>query len=163
MRIDVSTLIVALLSSSVLGVLMKLVGEAIAFKRNRKAQKEDNAESSCACQTAEALQKLQTHICDIDQIIIQRTDLMNSSFNVINTNMETLCACLKEFLRDYIMNNANQYLNEGHVTKDQYNSMLALHEAYHKLHGNGILDEYIKNIKLLWEHQIEVNRIDQID
>ena len=114
-------IIIALVSGSLGAALVKIIGDSLAFRRERKAKKEDNSEKDIETR----LEKIET-----------KTDAQSEA--------------LKFILYDRIRFVALSYIEEGEVDFDDRRILNDMHRSYHVgLNGNGDLDELMKQVNKL--------------
>lgn len=113
--------LIALLSGGVGAAIVKLIGDRAAFRRERKAAKEDKA----ALDFEDRLKSIET-----------KTDAQSEA--------------LKFLLYDRVRYLGQAYIKEGCVDFDDRRILCAMHVAYHNgLGGNGDLDNLMQEVNKL--------------
>ena len=114
--------ILALLSGGAIGAaLVKVIGESLAFRRERKAKKED------------------TKRIDIEEWKKE-----------VDKKLEALCEAEKLNMFDRIRHIGQAYIAEGEVDIDDRRLLNDMHRSYHSgLGGNGDLDVLMKEVNEL--------------
>lgn len=111
-------IIVALISGGVGAALIKIIGDSLSWRRERKAKKEDR-ESLNISNRLESIEK--------------KTDLQSEA--------------LRYMLYDRIRYLGLAYIDEGEISFDDRKILRDMHKSYHYgLHGNGDLDNLMNAI-----------------
>lgn len=125
-------ILLALLGGGVAVTIVEAVKEAIAWHRNRKAQKEDRAEDKADMKTEERIKALEVDVSDIKKMM---ASLVESQKNVLFDRIQYLC---------------RRYISEGEIDFDDRRGLNALHHSYHDgLGGNGDLDALMDSARAL--------------
>ena len=125
-------ILLALLGGGVAVTIVEAVKEAIAWHRNRKAQKEDRAEDKADMKTEERIKALEVDVSDIKKMM---ASLVESQKNVLFDRIQYLC---------------RRYISEGEIDFDDLRELNALHHSYHDgLGGNGDLDALMDSARAL--------------
>lgn len=125
---------VAVLGGGAAVAIIEGIKEAIAWHRNRKAQKEDKAEEKAdTTKDMDArLTALETEISDLKQMTAA---LVEGQKNVLFDRIQFLC---------------RKYISEGEIDFDNRRGLNALHHSYHDgLGGNGDLDDLMNQARAL--------------
>ena len=105
-----------LLSGSVFVAIIETIRESIAFKRRRKAEKEDRAEAKADAEQAETEKKLQE----------------------LENKVAAVAEGVKLMLLDRIIHLGQGYIDKGEITYDERHRFRQMHDCYHDgLNGNG--------------------------
>lgn len=125
-------ILLAILGGGVAVAIIEAVKEAIAWRRNRKASKEDRAEEKKEKQFEERLTGLEEEVSDMKKMMAA---LVDSQKNVLFDRIQYLC---------------RRYIADGEVDFDNLRGVNALHNSYHNgLGGNGDLDALMKQVQSL--------------
>lgn len=118
-------IIIAVLSGGIGAGVLKLIGDRLAWKRERKAKKEDRAEQN----TEEIIQNLKADVMELKIVL------------------EALKEAQKYISYDRIRFLALSYIKEGEIDFDDRRILKDMHKSYHYgLNGNGDLDNLMKKI-----------------
>ena len=124
--------LLAAISGGVAAALIKLFGDGLSWRRNRKAQKEDKAEQ----RKEDAEKQAALHTEERLQTIEEKTDAQSEA--------------LRYILYDRIRYLARAYIAEGEVDFDDRRILNQMHRAYHDgLGGNGDLDGLMTEVNKL--------------
>ena len=105
-----------LLSGGVFVAIIETIRESIAFKRRRKAEKEDRAEAKADAEQAETEKKLQE----------------------LENKVAAVAEGVKLMLLDRIIHLGQGYIDKGEITYDERHRFHQMHDCYHDgLNGNG--------------------------
>jgi len=125
-------ILLAILGGGVAVAIIEAVKEAIAWRRNRKAVKEDRVEEKKEKQFEERLTGLEEEVSDMKKMMAA---LVDSQKNVLFDRIQYLC---------------RRYIADGEVDFDNLRGVNALHNSYHNgLGGNGDLDALMKQVQSL--------------
>lgn len=125
-------ILLALLGGGVAVAVIEAIKEALAWRRNRKAQKEDRAEDKADMKTEERIKALEVDVSDIKKMM---ASLVESQKNVLFDRIQYLC---------------RRYISEGEIDFDDRRGLNALHHSYHDgLGGNGDLDALMDSARAL--------------
>lgn len=125
-------ILLALLGGGVAVAVIEAIKEALAWRRNRKAQKEDRAEDKADMKTEERIKALEGDVSDIKKMM---ASLVESQKNVLFDRIQYLC---------------RRYISEGEIDFDDRRGLNALHHSYHDgLGGNGDLDALMDSARAL--------------
>lgn len=125
-------ILLALLGGGVAVAVVEAIKEALAWRRNRKAQKEDRAEEKADMKTEERIKALEVDVSDIKKMM---ASLVESQKNVLFDRIQYLC---------------RRYISEGEIDFDDRRGLNALHHSYHDgLGGNGDLDALMDSARAL--------------
>ena len=123
---------VAVLSGGATVAIIDGIKEAIAWHRNRKAQKEDRAEDKEEKKIEDRIASLET---DVGEIKGLTSALVDSQKNLLFDRVKCLCRA---------------YIAEGEIDFDDLRGLNALHHSYHdRLGGNGDLDALMDQARKL--------------
>ena len=115
--------LLSLLGGGVIGgatvAIIEGVKEALAWRRNRKAQKEDRAEEKA------------------DKKIEERIEKLEEGQTGMQISIQTMVECQRYILYDRIRYLSLKYLAEGEIDIDDKTNLHNLHTAYEKTGGNG--------------------------
>lgn len=121
-------------SAGVIVAIVEGVKEAIAWKRNRKAQLEDRADES---------------VHDIEELKHSVSELVESQKKIKEVVDELLVASRLNML-DRIQHLGLSYIAKGEVTYEQRRFLHEMHDSYHNgLHGNGDADLIMEAVDAL--------------
>ncbi len=128
----IKDILIAVVSGGVGAAVVKLIGDGLAWKRNRKAviedraeQKKDDAEKLAALNTEERLKTIEA-----------KTDAQSEA--------------LKFILYDRIRYLALAYIADGEIDFDDRRILNDMHRSYHNgLNGNGDLDTLMAEVNRL--------------
>lgn len=125
-------ILLAILGGGVSVAVIEAIKEALAWRRNRKAQKEDRAEDKADMKTEERIKALEVDVSDIKKMM---ASLVESQKNVLFNRIQYLC---------------RRYISEGEIDFDDRRGLNALHHSYHYgLGGNGDLDALMDSVRAL--------------
>lgn len=125
-------ILLALLGGGVAVAVIEAIKEALAWRRNRKAQKEDRAEDKADMKTEERIKALEVDVSDIKKMM---ASLVESQKNALFDRIQYLC---------------RRYISEGEIDFDDRRGLNALHHSYHDgLGGNGDLDALMDSARAL--------------
>lgn len=125
-------ILLAILGGGVAVAIIEAVKEAIAWRRNRKAVKEDRVEEKKEKRFEERLTGLEEEVSDMKKMMAA---LVDSQKNVLFDRIQYLC---------------RRYIADGEVDFDNLRGVNALHNSYHNgLGGNGDLDALMKQVQSL--------------
>ena len=126
------SLLIALVSGGVGAAVVKLIGDGIAWKRTRKAEKEDRAEAR------------------EDEARKQEALNIEERLKVIEKKTDTQSEALKFILYDRIRYLALAYIADGEIDFDDRRILNEMHRSYHEgLYGNGDLDHLMGEVNRL--------------
>ena len=115
------TILIAVLSSSALAALIGGFFEALRFRRERKAKKEDVAELN-----------------------------IEDRLGKIENQTQAQCEALKYIMYDRIRFLGQEYITEGKIDFDDRRILNEMHDSYHnRLGGNGDLDNLMRDVNAL--------------
>lgn len=120
----VSEIVLCLLSGGFAAAVVKAVESLVTWKLNRKAAKEDKAEAK-----KENADKVQSE--EIERI---------------KKSIDALKAANKVILHDRIKFLARSYINAEHISFDDRQDLIDMHEVYHSNGGNGNLDKLMEEV-----------------
>ena len=125
----IKDILIALVSGGVGAAVIKLIGDGLLWKINRKAAKEDRAEQKK--EDAEKLAALQTE----------------ERLKTIEAKTDAQSEALKFILYDRIRYLALAYIADGEIDFDDRRILHDMHRSYHSgLHGNGDLDILMNDV-----------------
>lgn len=125
-------ILLAILGGGVAVAIIEAVKEAIAWRRNRKAAKEDRVEEKKEKQFEERLTGLEEEVSDMKKMMAA---LVDSQKNILFDRIQYLC---------------RRYIADGEIDFDNLRGLNALHNSYHNgLDGNGDLDALMKQVHSL--------------
>lgn len=125
-------ILIAVLSGGVAAAIFKLLGDKLAWRRERKAAKEDRAEQKCENEK----RKAELHINQRLKVIEDKTDAQSKALTFI--------------LYDRIRYLGQAYIAEGSVDFDDRRILNEMHKSYHAgLGGNGDLDVLMRDVNNL--------------
>lgn len=125
----IKDILIALVSGGVGAAVIKLIGDGLLWKRNRKAAKEDRAEQKK--EDAEKRAALQTE----------------ERLKTIEAKTDAQSEALKFILYDRIRYLALAYIADGEIDFDDRRILHDMHRSYHSgLHGNGDLDILMNDV-----------------
>lgn len=125
----IKDILIALVSGGVGAAVIKLIGDGLLWKRNRKAAKEDRAEQKK--EDAEKRAALQTE----------------ERLKTIEAKTDAQSEALKYILYDRIRYLALAYIADGEIDFDDRRILHDMHRSYHSgLHGNGDLDILMNDV-----------------
>ena len=125
----IKDILIALVSGGVGAAVIKLIGDGLLWKRNRKAEKEDRAEQKK--EDAEKRAALQ----------------MEERLKTIESKTDAQSEALKFILYDRIRYLALAYIADGEIDFDDRRILHDMHRSYHSgLHGNGDLDILMNDV-----------------
>jgi len=125
---------VAVLGGGAAVAIIEGIKEAIAWHRNRKAQKEDRAEEK-ADTTKDMDERLSKMESEISEMKRMTAALVEGQKNVLFDRIQFLC---------------RKYISDGEIDFDNLRGLNALHHSYHDgLGGNGDLDALMKQAREL--------------
>ena len=128
----IKTIFLALLSGGIGAAVVKLIGDGVAWKRERKAVKEDKAE-----QKQEELKK---------QAVLHTEERLKA----IEDKTDAQSEALKYILYDRIRYLALAYIADGEIDFDDRRILNEMHRSYHDgLNGNGDLDTLMAEVNRL--------------
>ena len=126
------SLLLAVVSGGVAAAAIKVFGDGLLWRRNRKAQKEDKAEQ----RKEDAEKQAALHTEDRLQAIEEKTDAQSEALMYI--------------LFDRIRYLARAYIADGAVDFDDRRILNGMHRSYHVgLGGNGDLDQLMAEVNKL--------------
>ena len=125
----IKDILIAIVSGGVGAAVIKLIGDGLLWKRNRKAAKEDRAEQKK--EDAEKRAALQTE----------------ERLKTIEAKTDAQSEALKFILYDRIRYLALAYIADGEIDFDDRRILHDMHRSYHSgLHGNGDLDILMNDV-----------------
>ena len=125
-------ILIAVLSGGVVVAVIEGVKEAFAWRRNRKAQKEDRAEEKEDKKIEDRISSLEADVKDIKGLV---SALAESQKNILYDRVKYLC---------------REYIADGEIDFDDLVGLNALHHSYHfGLGGNGDLDALMEQARKL--------------
>lgn len=128
----IKDILIAVVSGGVGAAVIKLIGDGLAWKRNRKAVKEDKAEQK----KEDAKKQAALHTEERLKTIETKTDAQSEA--------------LKYILYDRIRYLGQAYIAEGEVDFDDRRILNDMHRSYHNgLCGNGDLDALMAEVNRL--------------
>lgn len=128
----IKTLLLTILSGGIGAAVVKLIGDGISWKRERKAAKEDKAEQ----RQEEAEKQAALHTEERLKVIEEKTDAQSEA--------------LKFILYDRIRYLALAYIADGQIDFDDRRILKDMHRSYHHgLGGNGDLDLLMSEVDRL--------------
>lgn len=128
----ISTIVIAILSGGVAVAIVEGIKEAIVWKRNRKANKEDRAEQK----KEEAEERSYSE--------------MKTRLNTIESHVAAQGEALKFILFDRIRFLGQAYIAEEEIDYDDRRILNDMHRSYHNgLGGNGDLDILMNEVNKL--------------
>ena len=127
-----------LLTSSVIVSLISLTGSVMLYKMNRKAALEDRHDE--IKRNVEALQL--------------SLDKLSADYVALNKRIEDLASMIQDLkesqrimMHNDILNRIKHAMQEGHITLEERNTIISMHDTYHnKLGGNGQLDAAMSDL-----------------
>lgn len=146
---DLQTIIVCILSSTLAATIVTSIKELILWRLNRKAKIEDNSQES---QTSELKKILSDHQESLEKIVNSIVDLEKK----LSLSLEND----KIILKDKIKYLVSKYVEVGEITLDEKQAINHMWSIYHyDLKGNGDLDDFIEmleEVKIVNHHTIPV-------
>ncbi len=146
---ELETIIVCILSSTVAATIVTSIKELILWRLNRKAKIEDNSQES---QNAELKQILSDHQESLEKLVKSIEDLEKK----LSLSLENDKIILKDKIKYLIL----KYADVGEITLDEKQAINHMWHIYHfDLHGNGDLDdlmEMLESIKIVNHHILPV-------
>ena len=110
----------SLLSGGVFVAIIEIVKESIAFRRKRKAEKEDRAEAKVEAAEEQKQRENDERLKDLEE------------------KVAAVAEGVKLMLLDRIIYLGQGYINKGEITYDERHRFHQMHDCYHDgLHGNG--------------------------
>lgn len=124
--------LIAVVSGGVGAAVIKLIGDGLIWRRNRKAEKEDRAEQKK--EDADKQEALQTE----------------KRLEAIEAKTDAQSAALKYILYDRIRYLGQAYIADGEIDFDDRRILNDMHHSYHfGLCGNGDLDTLMAEVNRL--------------
>lgn len=127
-------IVLAILGGGAAVAIIEGIREAVAWHRNRKAQKEDKAEEKA----------------DTSAELDRRLTALEAEFSDMKRMIQNLVTSQKNLLFDRIQYMCRKYISDGEIDFDDLRGLNALHSSYHDgLGGNGDLDALMKQAREL--------------
>ena len=124
--------LLVLVSGSVGAIIVRLVGDRIAWKRDRKTQKQDRAEE----------QKRKNK--ELEAVRAEER------LTAIEAKTDAQSEALKFLLYDRIRHLGRVYISDGEIDFDDRRILNDMHSSYHNgLGGNGDLDVLMRDVNAL--------------
>ena len=146
---DLQTIIVCILSSTLAATIVTSIKELILWRLNRKAKIEDNSQES---QNAELKKILSDHQESLEKIVNSIVDLEKK----LSLSLENDKIILKDKIKYLVM----KYVEVGEITLDEKQAINHMWSIYHyDLKGNGDLDDFmgmLEEVKIVNHHTIPV-------
>lgn len=135
----IKTVLIAIISGGVGAAIVKLIGDGIAWRRNRKAAKEDRAEDRKEEAERRAAKNLE-----------ERMGRLEAQNNAQSKSLNALSEALKFMLYDRIRYLGQAYIAAGEIDFDDRRVLNDMHRSYHNgLGGNGDLDTLMAEVNSL--------------
>ena len=126
------SLLLAVVSGGVAAAAIKVFGDGLLWRRNRKAQKEDKAEQKKEDAEKQAALHTEDRLRTIEEMMAAQSE------------------ALRYILYDRIRHLAQAYIAERYVDFDDRRILNAMHRSYHDgLGGNGDLDALMDQVNKL--------------
>lgn len=146
---DLQTIIVCILSSTLAATIVTSIKELILWRLNRKAKIEDNSQES---QNSELKKILSDHQESLEKIVNSIVDLEKK----LSLSLENDKIILKDKIKYLVL----KYVDFGEITLDEKQAINHMWSIYHyDLKGNGDLDDFmgmLEEIKIVNHHTIPV-------
>lgn len=128
----IKDILIAVISGGVAAAIFKILGDKLAWKRERKAQKEDRAEQRSDDEKKQAALQIDRRLTDIEA----KTDAQSTALMFI--------------LYDRIRYLGQAYIAAESVDFDDRHILNEMHKAYHEgLGGNGDLNVLMREVNSL--------------
>lgn len=128
----IKDVLIALISGGVGAAIVKLLGDNLAWRRTRKAEKEDRAERKK--EAKETQENLRTE----------------ERLKTIELKTDAQSEALKFLLYDRIRYLGQAYIADGEINFDDRRILNDMHRSYHNgLDGNGDLDDLMAEVNRL--------------
>ena len=146
---DLQTIIVCILSSTLAATIVTSIKELILWRLNRKAKIEDNSQES---QNSELKKILSDHQESLEKIVNSIVDLEKK----LSLSLENDKIILKDKIKYLVL----KYVEVGEITLDEKQAINHMWSIYHyDLKGNGDLDDFmgmLEEVKIVNHHTIPV-------
>lgn len=146
---ELETIIVCILSSTVAATVVTSIKELILWRLNRKAKIEDDNQDD---QYAELKKILGNHQICIEKVVKSLEDLEKK----LSLSLENDKIILKDKIKYLVL----KYVDVGEITLDEKQAINHMWSIYHyDLKGNGDLDDFmgmLEEIKIVNHHTIPV-------
>lgn len=138
-------IILVVLSGGIGAALVKLVGDGLSWRRERKAKKEDRAEEKAdkTNEISNAVQEFQKQEASVNAEIDARLKKLEAQSTAQSE-------ALKVILLDRILYLGRSYINRGFISFDDRKRLRDMHDVYHSgLDGNGDADLVMEGVDAL--------------
>lgn len=146
---ELETIIVCILSSTLAATIVTSIKELILWRLNRKAKIEDNSQES---QNSELKKILSDHQKSLEKLVESIVDLEKK----LSLSLENDKIILKDKIKYLVL----KYVDVGEITLDEKQAINHMWSIYHyDLKGNGDLDDFmemLEEIKIVNHHTIPV-------
>lgn len=85
-------------------------------------------------------------------IVGKSIDRKHSKTDAINSKVDLLAQAQKEICRDRIRHIGKEKIEQGYIEADELEDLIAMHNTYHALGGNGFCDALMNRVKQLDIH-----------
>lgn len=125
--------ILAALTGGIAVEIIRSIVSALAWKRNRKAEKEDKAEEK-----KDIVVELQEDFNRLKEEDAEKMDRVDETLSSIQAQNEVFREALKLMMLDRIIHLGQSYIDKGSVTFEERKRLRDMHNCYHNgLEGNG--------------------------
>lgn len=141
----IKDILLVLLSGGIGAAIVKLFGDGLAWKRERKAKKEDRAEEKAdkTNEISNAVQEFKKKEASVNAEIDERLKKLEAQSTAQSE-------ALKVILLDRILYLGRSYINRGFISFDDRKRLRDMHDVYHSgLDGNGDADLVMEGVDAL--------------
>lgn len=141
----IKDILLVLLSGGIGAAIVKLFGDGLAWRRERRARKEDKAEEK-----ADKTNEISKAVQDFKEKESCKNQEIDERLKTLEEQSSAQSEALKVILLDRILYLGQSYINRGNISFDNRKRLRDMHRVYHDgLHGNGDADLVMEGVDAL--------------
>ena len=141
----IKDILLVLLSGGIGAAIVKLFGDGLAWRRERRARKEDKAEEK-----ADKTNEISKAVRDFQEKESCKNQEIDERLRKLEEQSSAQSEALKVILLDRVLHLGQSYINRGSISFDNRKRLRDMHRVYHDgLHGNGDADLVMEGVDAL--------------